>query len=134
MRTPDTHVIVLCSGIPRTPKKPRQCCHGRVLAAARNPYVTHVDRHGTDPALVLPMSTNLTTEERSKTWKSAGYTHRGDFTRLHTNGTLVGLETTDSIPFVSAESAIEWRDAINAREERSQSIGYKLVSFVVVSL
>lgn len=76
----------------------------------------------------------LTTEERSKIWKSAGYTHRGDFTRSHTNGSLKGLETTDSMPFVSAKSASAWCDAVNAREARSQSIGYTVIAFAVVSL
>lgn len=76
----------------------------------------------------------LTTEERSKIWKSAGYTHRGDFTRSHTNGSLKGRETTDSIPFCSEADAFEWRDSVNAREARSQSVGYTVISFAVVQL
>lgn len=42
------------------------------------------------------------------------------FTREFIRGNLVGLTHNDSIPFVSYERAMEWRDAVNRNAARGK--------------
>ena len=51
------------------------------------------------------------------------------FSILHTKGSLKGIVTHDSINFVSAEKASEWRKGMIKKEKRN---GKRLVDFTFI--